>query len=342
MFISINKLILWFIRDIICTGGENMKIINLDGYSTNPGDLSWEQFKKYGDFTVYERTNPNEIIERAKDADCLIINKSQITREILDKLPNLKYVGLQSTGYNAIDIEAATKKGIVVSNIPSYSTNEVAQHVFALILEITNQVGLHSNAVFSGEWSSCPDFCFWKTTLTELNNKTIGIIGFGSIGKRVANIANAFGMKVIANTPHPDNSEYEYVDFVSFDKLLSESDIISCHTPLFESTTKLINKEAISKMKSSAIFINTSRGPVVDDDALANALNNGEIAAAGLDVLTVEPPEKDNPLLHAKNCFITPHIAWAATETRARLLVILEENLKAYLDGKPQNVVNNI
>ena len=317
-----------------------MKIVNLDGYSTNPGDLSWKQFEKYGDFVVYERTRPDQIIERAKDADCLIINKSQITKEILDELPKLKYVGLQSTGFNAIDIKAAKQKGIVVSNIPSYSTNEVAQHVFALILEITNQVALHSKAVKSGEWSKCPDFCFWKTPLTELNNKTIGIIGFGSIGKRVAEIAKAFGMKVAAFTPHPSNEGFDYVDFCSFDELLMKSDIITCHCPLFDSTIGLINKDAISKMKKSAIFINTSRGPVVDDNALAQALNSGDIAAAGLDVLTVEPPSIDNPLLHAKNCFITPHIAWAATETRTRLLVILEENLKAFLSGKPQNVVS--
>jgi len=317
-----------------------MKIVNLDGYSTNPGDLSWEQFKKYGDFTVYQRTKPEQIVQRAKDADCLIINKSQITRDIIDNLPNLKYIGLQSTGFNAVDIKAANERGIVVSNIPSYSTNEVAQHVFALILEITNKTAMHSDAVHNGEWSACPDFCFWKAPLTELNNKTIGIIGFGAIGKKVSIIAQAFGMKVIANTPHPDYS-FEDVYFCSLDELLEKSDIITCHCPLFDNTVKMIDKEAIAKMKKSAIFINTSRGPVVDDEALANALNNGDIASAGLDVLSVEPPSDNNPLLHAKNCVITPHIAWAATETRARLLVILEENLKAFLDGKPQNVVNN-
>ena len=315
-----------------------MKIVNLDGHSTNPGDLSWEQFNKYGDFVVYERTKPEEIIERAKDADCLIINKSQITAEILEELPNLKYVGLQSTGYNAIDCKAAKEKGIIVSNIPSYSTNEVAQLVFALILEITNKVALHSDAVHSGEWSSCPDFCFWKSPLEELNNKTIGIIGYGSIGKRVAEISKAFGMNILVNTPHP--ADDDIAKFVSLEELLKNSDFITCHCPLNDETVNLINEKTISLMKKTAIFINTSRGQVVDDFALANALNNSEIKAAGLDVLSQEPPKRDNPLLSAKNCVITPHIAWAAVETRARLLEILEENLKAFLSGKPQNVVN--
>ncbi|MBR7060398.1 MAG: D-2-hydroxyacid dehydrogenase [Eubacterium sp.] len=315
-----------------------MKIVNLDGHSTNPGDLSWEQFNKYGDFVVYERTKPEEIIERAKDADCLIINKSQITAEILEELPNLKYVGLQSTGYNAIDCKAAKEKGIIVSNIPSYSTNEVAQLVFALILEITNKVALHSDAVHSGEWSSCPDFCFWKSPLEELNNKTIGIIGYGSIGKRVAEISKAFGMNILVNTPHP--ADDDIAKFVSLEELLKNSDFITCHCPLNDETVNLINEKTISLMKKTAVFINTSRGQVVDDFALANALNNSEIKAAGLDVLSQEPPKRDNPLLSAKNCVITPHIAWAAVETRARLLEILEENLKAFLSGKPQNVVN--
>ncbi len=338
---STNKLILYKLRNIICTDrGDIMKIVNLDGYSTNPGDLSWEQFNKYGDFVVYERTKPEQIIERAKDADCLIINKSQITREILNELPKLKYVGLQSTGYNAIDCKAAKEKGIIVSNIPSYSTNEVAQLVFALILEITNKVALHSQAVHNGEWSSCPDFCFWKSPLLELNNKKIGIIGFGSIGKKVYNIAKAFGMKVLVNTPHPAKEDFSDVNFCSLDELLKNSDIITCHCPLTDETTGMINEENIAKMKKTAIFINTSRGPVVDDKALANALNSERIRAAGLDVLTVEPPTDNNPLLTAKNCVITPHIAWAAVETRARLLEILEENLKAFLNGKPQNVVN--
>lgn len=317
-----------------------MKIVNLDGYTTNPGDLSWDWLGKYGDYTVYDRTNPDEVIERSNEANALIINKTIITADMLDKLPNLKYIGLQSTGYNVVDCKAAKEKGIVVSNIPAYSTNAVAQLVFAFILQITNKVSLHSDSVFNGEWCSCPDFCFWKAPLTELDGKIMGIIGFGSIGQRVAAIANAFGMSVFVHTPHPKPDKFTNVKFVELDELLANSDIITCHCPLTPATENLINKNAIAKMKSSAIFINTSRGPVINDSDLADALNNGKIQAAGLDVLTVEPPKKDNPLLKAKNCYITPHIAWAAYETRKRLLGILEENLRAFINGKPQNVVN--
>ena len=317
-----------------------MKIVNLDGYTTNPGDLSWECFRKYGDIVVYDRTQPNEIVERAKDADVLFVNKCIITDEIMGKLPNLKYIGLQSTGYNVVDCEAAKKRGIVVSNIPAYSTNAVAQLVFALILQITNKVSLHSNAVHNGEWSDCPDFCFWKSPLTELDSKTIGIVGFGSIGQRVSSIAKAFGMKILVYTPHPKPEIFTDVQFCDFEYLCKNSDVITCHCPLTPSTENLINKSAISLMKESAIVINTSRGPVVNDEDLANALNNGDIQGAGLDVLSIEPPKSSNPLLTAKNCIITPHIAWAAYETRKRLLTILEENLKAFIDGNPQNVVN--
>lgn len=319
-----------------------MKIVNLDGYTTNPGDLSWEGISRLGDYTVYDRTAPNQVIERAKGANILIVNKTVITKEILDALsPELEYIGLQSTGYNVVDCAYARKLGITVCNIPSYSTKAVAQLVFAFILQITNQVNLHSEAVKNGEWCSCPDFCFWKTPLTELAGKTIGIIGFGAIGRQVAKIAEAFDMKVLAYAPRPkEKGELNTVEFVDIDTLLSGSDIITCHCPLTEQTKGLINKKTIDRMKKSAIFINTSRGPVVDEKALADALNNGKIAAAGLDVLETEPAKSDNPLLTARNCYITPHIAWAAQETRARLLKILEENLEAYLNGKPQNVVN--
>lgn len=319
-----------------------MKIVNLDGYTTNPGDLSWDGIKRFGDYTVYDRTPADKVVERAKGANILIINKTVITREILDALsPELEYIGLQSTGYNVVDCGYARKLGITVCNIPAYSTKAVAQLVFAFILQVTNEVALHSDAVKNGEWCSCPDFCFWKTPLTELDSKIIGIIGFGSIGRRVAKLAEAFDMKVLAYAPRPkDKGELKTVEFVDLDTLLRNSDIITCHCPLTDETKGMINAENISKMKKSAIFINTSRGPVVDEKALADALNSGKIKAACLDVLETEPALESNPLLKAKNCYITPHIAWAAHETRARLLKILEENIEAYLSGKPQNVVN--
>lgn len=318
-----------------------MKIVNLDGFTTNPGDLSWAGIERLGDYTVYERTSPDEIIKRAKGADILIVNKTIIDRDILNALsPELKYIGLQSTGYNVVDCAYARQLGITVCNIPAYSTNAVAQLVFAFILQITNEVTLHSEAVKHGEWCDCPDFCFWKKPLTELDGKTIGIVGFGSIGQRVATIAAAFGMRVLAYNPRPKNKGELNVSFVSIDELLSQSDIVTCHCPLTPDTEGLINKENISRMKKSAILINTSRGPVVDEQALADALNNDELQAAGLDVLKVEPASRNNPLLTAKNCYITPHIAWAAKETRARLLKILEDNIVAYLNGNPQNVVN--
>ncbi|MGN0523712.1 MAG: D-2-hydroxyacid dehydrogenase [Eubacterium sp.] len=317
-----------------------MKIVNLDGFTTNPGDLSWDWLEKYGDYTIYDRTGQNEVIERSKDADILIINKTVITADMLEQMPKLKYIGLQSTGYNVVDCKAARERNIVVSNIPAYSTNAVAQLVFSFILQTTNKVSLHSTAVFDGEWCKCPDFCFWNAPLYELDGKTIGIIGFGSIGQKVSVIAKAFGMNILAYTPHPKPDLFSDVRFVDLDTLLADSDFITCHCPLTPETENLINKETLSKMKSSAVLINTSRGPVINDYDLAEALNNNKIQAAGLDVLTVEPPSDDNPLLKAKNCYITPHIAWAAYETRARLLTILEENLKAFIDGNPQNVVN--
>ncbi len=317
-----------------------MKIVNLDGYTTNPGDLSWDWLSKYGEYTVYDRTKPEEVLDRAKEAEVLIINKTEIDAQMLSIMPNLRFVALQSTGYNVIDGKAARERGIVVSNIPAYSTTAVAQLVFSLILQITNKVSLHSDAVMDGEWTACEDFCFWKAPLAELDGKTIGIVGFGSIGQRVSNIAKAFGMNVLVFTPHPKPDQYSEVKFVSFDELLTDSDIITCHCPLTPATENLINEDSISKMKKNAIVINTSRGPVVDEYALANALNNDRIQGAGVDVLRVEPPTDDNPLFHAKNCYITPHIAWAAYETRKRLMGILEDNLNAFVNGKPQNVVN--
>lgn len=319
-----------------------MKIVNLDAVTTNPGDLSWEAFRQYGELVIYDRTAPKQIIERAKGAEILFVNKTVLTKEILDFLsPELKYIGLQSTGYNVVDCDYARKLGITVCNIPSYSTKAVAQLVFAYILQFTNEVNLHNDAVKNGEWCDCPDFCFWKKPLTELADKTLGIIGFGAIGRRVAHLAEAFDMKVLVYTPREKSLDgLDNTSFASLDEVLCESDFVSCHCPLNSDTENLINIDNIKKMKKSAVLINTSRGPVVNQKDCAYALNNGLIAGAAFDVLETEPPEKDNPLLSAENCYITPHIAWAAKETRARLIDILEKNLKAYLNGTPQNVVN--
>ena len=314
-----------------------MKITVLDGFTENPGDLSWEWLTKLGDCTVYERTPANLIAQRCEGCDIVITNKTPLRKELLETLPNLKYVGLLSTGFNIIDWEYCKEKGIPVCNIPSYSTSAVAQLVFALILEHTNAVAIHSNSVHSGEWSNCKDFCYWKTPLTELDGKTIGIIGFGKIGKAVAKIASAFGMKILASTNHP--SPFENVEFCDKDELLSRSDFVSLHCPLTPLTEKMVNKDFLSKMKKNAVLINTSRGQVVDEKALADALKNGVIAGAGLDVLETEPPKSDCPLFGIKNCYITPHIAWAGFETRERLMNICRENVEAFLSGNPINLV---
>ncbi len=318
-----------------------MKIVILDGYTTNPGDLSWEEFSKFGDVTAYDYTPAELIIERCKDAEIIINNKVIFTKETLNQLPKLRYIGLLSTGFNVIDIEAAKNNGVTVCNVPTYSTAAVAQLTFALILEMYNQVSVHSEAVHNGEWTNCRDFCFQKTPLLELNNKTIGLIGYGKIGSEVAKIADAFSMKIIcyvpSEKPQPDFKNFR---FVTLDELAEKSDIVSLHCPLTPETTKIINKEFISKMKKTAIIINTSRGPSIDEQALADALNTGRIAGAGVDVLSTEPPKADNPLLTCKNCFITPHIAWAGYETRERLVGVVLDNLKSYIDGNPVNVVN--
>lgn len=318
-----------------------LKFVVLDSYALNPGDLSWEWLEKLGECEIYDRTPADKILERCMGADVVITNKTPITKETLSQLSNLKYIALESTGYNVVDCEYAKEMGVPVSNIPSYSTNAVAQLTFSLILEITNAVGIHSESVRNGDWANCPDFCYWKTPLAELCGKTLGIVGFGQIGQAVADIAEAFKMNIVAVSGHEtDQSHRKNFSWVDMDTLAKISDIISFHCPLTDKTTGLVNEEFISKCKDGAIIINTSRGPVVDDQALADALNNGKLRGAGLDVLTVEPPKADNPLLSAKNCFITPHIAWAGFETRERLMNILEENVKAYLNGNPQNVVN--
>lgn len=317
-----------------------MKIVILDAYTTNPGDLSWSDFEKLGDFTAYDYTPANLTVERAQDAEIVITNKTLLPREVLERLPKLKYIGLLSTGYNVVDIDYAKSRGIPVCNVPTYSTYAVAQLTFALISEIYNNVALHNRAVHNGEWSDCRDFCFWKTPLINLQGKTIGIIGYGKIGSAVAKIADAYGMNILCYVPSKKSQpDFDNFRFTSLDELIRESDIISLHCPLTPETTGLVNEEFISKMKKSAIIINTSRGASVDETALAKALNEGRIFGAGVDVLSTEPPKKDNPLLSCDRCIITPHIAWAGFETRQRLIGIVYDNLKSYLDGKP---VNNV
>lgn len=319
-----------------------MKVVILDGYTENPGDLSWDWIKEMGcSLDCYELTGPDKIIERAKDADILVTNKCVISGDIIKALPKLKYIQVIATGYNVIDCKAARDRNIVVCNIPSYSTNGVAQLVFSLLLEMTQQVGVHNESVKNGDWVSCPHFCYHKTYLTELAGKTMGIIGFGKIGSAVAQIANAFCMKVIVYAPRPkEYSGFGTVEFVSLDRLNRESDVITLHCPLTPETDKLINAGFLSRCKKSAYIINTARGGVVDEAALAKALDDGDIAGFGADVLSCEPPKADNPLLRCKNSFITPHIAWTNIEARTRLMNIFKENLAAFMSGKPINVVN--
>lgn len=314
-----------------------MKITVLDGYTENPGDLSWDWLEALGETSIYDCTPDGLIAERSAGCEIIITNKTPLRRETLEKLPELRYIGLLSTGYNVVDWEYCKEKGIPVCNIPTYSTSAVAQLTFALILEHTNHVALHSDSVMSGEWSNCKYFCYQKSPLAELDGKTLGIIGFGKIGKAVAVIARAFGMKVLAHTNHP--APFDDVKFVTTDELLAESDFVTLHCPLTPQTEGMVNAEFISKMKSSAVLINTSRGQVIDEQALADALNSGRLAGAGLDVLSAEPPKADNPLLGARNCLITPHIAWAGYETRARLMDICRRNVEAYLSGSPINCV---
>lgn len=318
-----------------------MKAVILDGYTTNPGDLSWDWLENACDLTVYDRTSHDAIIERCKGYDIIITNKTPLSKQTLEQLPECKFIALLSTGYNIIDCEYAASRNIPVSNIPAYSTAAVAQLTFAFILELCNKVAIHNAEVKQGRWSECKDFCFWRSPLQELYGKTFGIFGFGSIGRTVAKIAAAFGMNVIAHTANPDKYKNEKdVRFVSLDELLQESDIVSMHCPLTPQTQGIVNEEFLSKMKKTAYLINTSRGPVLDEEAVASALKSGRIAGAGVDVLSTEPPKSDNPLLSCDNCLITPHIAWAAFETRERLLSVLKQNIFAFLDGKPINTVN--
>ena len=315
-----------------------MKIVVLDGYCLNPGDLDWAAFEQLGELTVYDRTPANLTIERSKDADVLLTNKTVLNAENMSQMLNLKYVGVLATGYNVVDLDYAASRGIMVTNIPAYSTASVAQMVFAHILNITNSVEHHSQLVHNGAWSGSIDFCFWDRLQVELAGKTIGLVGLGNTGMATARIALAFGMKVIAVTTKK-NLPYG-IKSVSYSDLWQQSDIISLHCPLSADTRNLVNASTIAQMKPTAIVINTGRGPLIDERALADALNTGRIAAAAVDVLSTEPPAADNPLLSARNCQITPHIAWATREARQRLMGIAFANLRAFADGSPVNVVN--
>lgn len=319
-----------------------MKIVVLDGYAMNPGDLKWDLLSELGELVVHDRT-PSELLQvRSKDADILLTNKTIISREIIFQNSNLKYIGELATGFDNIDIKAAAERGIPVCNVPGYSTDSVAQHTFALIMELSLQIAKRSEDARNGGWVNSKDFCYGQSGLIELKDKTLGLIGLGKIGASVAKIGDAFGMKILANVRHPENYNISYVDFTSMEDIFSASDIISLHCPMTNETQGMVNMELLHKMKKYGFLINTARGGLIDEDALANALNNGLIAGAGLDVLSSEPPLESNPLLTARNCLITPHIAWATKESRIRLMAIAATNIKSFFAGKPQNVVNGI
>lgn len=319
-----------------------MKIVVLDGAVENPGDLSWEGFEALGELTVYDDTvvDEKEILSRIGDAEIVLTNKVPLNASVIEKAPDLAYIGILATGYNVVDIAAAKKRGVPVTNIPGYGTAAVGQFAIALLLEICCRVGQHADAVRAGRWSECGQWCFWDHPIMELCGKTMGIIGFGSIGQTTARIARALGMDVLFNSTHPKpDLESELCRYAELDELFARSDVISLHCPLFPSTRGIINREAIAKMKDGVIILNTARGPLIDEQALADGLNSGKVYAAGLDVVAQEPIRPDNPLLHAKNCFITPHIAWASRESRQRLMDMAVENLRAFQAGSPIHVV---
>jgi glycerate dehydrogenase len=316
-----------------------MKIVVLDGFAMNPGDLTWKNLEQLGETKIYERSSQKETEERIAEADMVLTNKAVLNKELIDSAPKLKYIGVMATGYNIIDLAAAHPRNIVVTNVPSYSTVSVAQLTFGLILELANHTALYAESVRNGDWIKSKDFSYHLKPIMELQDKTLGIIGFGQIGKAVANIAIAFGMKVIASHKHPERDQMEGVSFVDEKTCFREADIISLHCPLNEKNIQFVNKELLRIMKRSAFLINTSRGGLINETDLAEALNKGIIAGAALDVLSTEPPSADNPLLHAKNCLITPHVAWATFEARSRLMNVVVNNIKAFLEGKAENVV---
>ena len=316
-----------------------MKIVILDAYAANPGDLSWDEFAALGELTVYDRTAQEDAAARIGDAEVVFINKVRLTDDIFAACPNLKLVSILATGYNIVDLAAAKRRGITVCNVPGYSTRAVVQMTFALLLEICQQVGLHSGAVHTGRWQTCPDFCFWDRPLIELDGKTMGSVGYGAIGSAVGAVAQALGMKLLVTARH-EKPVPEGARFVSLPELLAQSDVVSLHCPQTAENARMIDAGALAQMKDGAIMLNTARGGLLDEQAVADALRSGKLLAAGMDVVSAEPIRADNPLLTAPNCFLTPHIAWAPLETRRRLQTISTENLRAFLAGKPQNVVN--
>lgn len=320
--------------------GSFPHIVVLDGFTLNPGDLSWDDLRALGDCSIHDRTATDKVVERAGAAEVILTNKTLVNREHISALPQLRYIGVLATGYNNVDVAAARERAIPVCNVPSYGHHSVAQMTIALLLELTQHVGHHAGTVRDGRWSGSADFCYWDFPLIELRGLTMGIVGYGRIGRTVGELAGAFGMKILAHTPHPPEAPLAGAAFVELDRLIAESDVISLHCPLTPSTKALIGPERLARMKPTAFLLNTSRGALVDDAALAEALNAGKLAGAGLDVLSIEPPPRDNPLFSAKNCLITPHIAWATRSARGRLLKTAVENLAAFLNGSPQNVVN--
>lgn len=317
-----------------------MKITVLDGYAACPGDISWDGMKALGEFVLYDRTAPEEVVERAKDSEVILTNKVVINKEVIDQLPNLKYVGVLATGFNIVDTKYAREKGIVVTNIPAYSTDSVAQMVFAHILNITNDIAHYASENRKGRWTNSPDFCYMDNTLHEIASMSIGVYGLGSIGKKVAEVANAFGMKVYAVSSKEQSQLPAYVEKLTLDEMLATCDIITLHCPLTDATKEMINAESLKKVKKGAILVNTGRGPLVNEQDVADALANGQLGAFCADVLTVEPARADNPLLSAPNCYLTPHVAWATFEARVRLMDIAVNNVAAFKKGEPINVVN--
>ena len=321
-----------------------MKIVVLDGYTENPGDLSWDKLKEFGDLTVYDRTpvdDEEEIIRRIGDAEVVFTNKTPVSRKVIDACPNMRMISMLATGYNVVDYTYAKEKGIPVTNVPTYGTASVGQFAIALLLEICHHIGHHDRTVHEGKWENCEDWCYWDYPLIELDGKTMGVIGFGRIGQTTGRLAKALGMRVLAYDSYPNEAGKQIAEYVDLDTLLEQSDVIALHCPLFPDTEGIINKENIAKMKDGVILINNSRGPLVVEQDLADALNTGKVAAAGLDVVSTEPVRGDNPLLKAKNCIITPHISWAPKESRQRIMDCAYDNLKAYAEGKPVNVVNS-